>query len=150
MAGQGLRLWLEVDGGERELQGVTLAIRIQIPPEQRRYSGQEAERLWELFGPVDQWARSLRPIPWTKSRLEVGPFRGSAVTTLKLPGTFAPEEAAGKYLAALQEGQVPLELLFSGTLSWMSRDGRLLSAMVPWDREATFRMPLETWRQVAA
>jgi hypothetical protein len=78
--------------------------------------------------------------------MTVGSFTGGTTVTTELPCRFEPEDAAGKYLYALEGGIVPLELLFTGTLSWPAPDGRLQSAMVPWDREASFGMPLAVWR----
>jgi hypothetical protein len=123
-------------------------VRVLIRPELRRYSADEAAGLWELFGPLEQWGRSLAPVPWAKLRHDVGPFSGTTTTELRLPGTFDDGAAAAKYLAAIEAGSVPLELLFSGTLSWPASDGRRQTAMIPWDREAIFRMPLEAWREL--
>ncbi len=53
-----------------------------------------------------------------------------------------------RYFAALPDGDVPLELLFSGTVFWSTDAGLLQAARLPWDREATFRLPVATWREV--
>jgi Family of unknown function (DUF6084) len=143
-----LALSLRIDAAGRSPSGLSLTVRIQIRPELRRYSAEEAGGLWELFGPVEHWGRSLAPVPWAKLRHDVGPFTGAATTEFHLPCTFDDGAAAPKYLAALEVGVVPLELLFTGTLSWLAQDGRPQTAMIPWDRDATFRMPLEVWREL--
>lgn len=142
------RLTLKIDAGEREVQSAALNVRVQIRPERRRYTETEVARLWELFGPADQWARSLGPIPWAGLKLEIRPFVGNTTVEVLLPRQFEFGAAAPKYLAALEAGVVPLELLFSGTVTWTSVEGRPQTAMVPWDREAMFRMPLAGWREV--
>jgi hypothetical protein len=142
-----LRLKLAIDTGDRAVRGLALNARLRIRAERRRYEAAEAERLRELFGAPDDHARSLGPLPWTEATLIVGPFTGVTVTDMRVPCTYDFEVAAAKYLAALAEGHVPLELLFSGTVHWTAADGRLQTAMVPWDCETTFRLPLETWRR---
>lgn len=147
-AGHGLQLILRIDAGDRELRAVALDVRVQIRPERRRYSDAETARLWELFGPADQWARSLGPIAWGRLRVDIPGFVSVTTTEFDLPTGFDFGAAAPKYLDALDDGVVPLELLFSGTLTWTSPRGRPQTAMVPWDREAAFRMPAAAWRQL--
>ncbi|MFF1798193.1 DUF6084 family protein, partial [Kitasatospora sp. NPDC058263] len=54
--------------------------------------------------------------------------------------------ASARYLAALDGGDVPLLLLFSGTA--FTGPGGFQVAPVPWDREATVRMPVRVWREM--
>jgi hypothetical protein len=143
-----LTVALAIDAAGRLLSAMSLNIRVQIRPELRRYSADEAAALWELFGPLEQWGRSLAPVPWTKLRHDVGPFDGLTSTEFHLPCHFDDSAAAPKYLAAVAAGLVPLEFLFSGTLSWPASDGRQQTAMIPWDRDATFRMPIAVWREL--
>jgi Family of unknown function (DUF6084) len=142
-----LALELAIDAGERALSSLELTVGVQIRAERRRYSDAEAARLWELFGPVSEWGRSLGRVPWARIRHRVGAFRGATAVELRLPCTFDLGAAAPKYLAAIDHGVVPLELQFSGSLSWEAGDGRLQTAMIPWDRDASYRMPIEVWRQ---
>jgi Family of unknown function (DUF6084) len=143
-----LRLTLVIDAAGRAVDMLRLKVAVRIAAERRRYSAREAEGLWELFGPVEQWGRSLGRIAWDRLGLVVPQFVASTSVALEVPGATDPGAAAGKYLAAVREGDVPLELLFSGTVSWRDGGGRLQTAMVPWDREAAFRMPVAAWRQV--
>jgi hypothetical protein len=143
-----LGIGLRIDAGGSALSGLSLNVRAQIRPELRRYSAAEERDLWELFGSPEHWGRSLAAVPWAKLRHRVGAFDGATATQLRLPCTFADAAAAGKYMAAIESGVVPLELLFSGTLSWRAHDGREQTAMVPWDRECSFRLPLTIWRQL--
>ena len=54
--------------------------------------------------------------------------------------------AATKYFAALDDGDVPLCFLFSGTVFYEAGDAALQVAQIPWDKEAVFRLPAATWR----
>lgn len=141
-----LRFALRIDAGGRAIRSIALSVRLQIHAERRRYGDQESERLRELFGPVVEFPRSLGTVPWSESTLNVGPFDGETIVDLRVPCTYDFEVAAAKYLAALEDGEVPVELLFSGTLLWATDDGRVQTAMVPWDTEAAARMPVSTWR----
>ncbi|MDQ3850218.1 MAG: DUF6084 family protein [Actinomycetota bacterium] len=141
-----LRLRIEAEA-EEAIRGLGLMVRVRIAAGRRGYDPAESERLGELFGPVEQWGRSLGAVPWTEAALNVGPFTHATVVDVPLPCTYDFEVAAAKYLSALHGGDVPLELLFSGTLFYSAPDGRLQVAMIPWDHEATARMPVSVWHQ---
>jgi hypothetical protein len=141
-----LRFWLWIEAGPRALRGLSLAVRLQIRAERRRYDAGEGARLRELFGSRDDFSRSLGRVPWTQAALHVGPFERETVAELRVPCTYDFEVAATKYLAALEDGEVPLELLFSGTMLWRDPSRGLQTAMIPWDCEANIRMPVEVWR----
>ena len=64
-----------------------------------------------------------------------------------MPCTYDFDVAASKYLDAVGDGEIPIELLFSGTLFYAGREGQLQTAMIPWDREAHFRMPAAVWHE---
>ena len=63
-----------------------------------------------------------------------------------LPLSYDVEVAAHKYLAALEEGEVPLILLFSGTV-FSGALGQLSVQPVPWHKETQVRMPVAVWRE---
>jgi hypothetical protein len=50
-----------------------------------------------------------------------------------------------KYFAGLEDGFIPLTLLFSGTVFY-EEDGLLQIGQISWSREATYRLPLAVWR----
>lgn len=132
---------------ERPIRSVALNTQLRIAAERRRYTGAEQERLRELFGDRYQWARSLGPLPWANLALNVPAFVGETRVDLPVPCTYDFEVAAAKYLAALEEGEVPVELLFSGSVFYTAGDGRLQTCRIAWDREASFRLPVSVWRQ---
>jgi hypothetical protein len=140
-----LRLAVETDE-EREIRGLGLNVRVSIAAERRRYRPRESERLGELFGPVDLWSRSLGSLLWTQTALNVAAFTRATEIDLSLPCTYDFEVVAAKYLAALEDGEIPIEVLFTGNVFYAGADGRLQIAMIPWDSEASLRLPVSVWR----
>jgi uncharacterized protein DUF6084 len=55
--------------------------------------------------------------------------------------------ASARYLYGLDDGTVPLLLLFSGTVFLESETGFSVE-LVPWSSEASFRLPVSVWRDV--
>jgi hypothetical protein len=135
----------ESDG--RPIRSVLLDVQIQIAARRRRYAGAEGERLLELFGAPDRWATTLRTLPWTRATLVVPPFTGATAVDLHVPVTYDLEVTAAKYLAALEGGEVPLELLFSGTVFFAGPKGLLQTARIAWDSDVDYRLPVSVYRQ---
>ncbi len=127
----------------------TLALRcqIRIEPQRRRYSEEEEDRLFELFGETPRWGDSLRPFPWTHVSTTLGGFSGHTEFDLPVECTYDFEVAGAKYLHSLSEGDIPLLLLFSGTVFTRGESG-FSAEPIAWDREASYRMPASVWRQV--
>lgn len=128
----------------------TIALRCQIQLEvtRRHYSPEEQTRMLDLFGEPDRWGRTLRPLLWTHASLVVPGFTGSTVVDLPVPCTFDFNIAATKYFEGLQEGDVPLCLMFSGTVFYAEPEGLLQVAPISWQQEAKFRLPLKVWREM--
>jgi hypothetical protein len=134
-------------GGDAPVHAMALRCQIRIEPQRRRYAPAEEERLYELFGETPQWGHSLRPFPWTHVSTTVPGFTGSVEVELPVTCTYDFEVAAAKYLHALEDGEVPLRLLFSGTAFTRGRSG-FAAEPVSWHSEASFRLPVKTWRAV--
>jgi hypothetical protein len=127
------------------VHAIGLRAQVRILPQRRRYDDVEAEALTDLFGARTSWARSLKPLQLAFLSAMVPSFTGATDVALHLPCSYDVDVAAHKYLAALEDGVVPLLILFSGT--WFTeRDGRLQVLPIPWDREATFGLPVAAWR----
>ncbi len=141
-----LRLALTEASGD-PVHAVALRTQIQIAPQRRRYSRGEEERLLELFGEQPQWGESLRPFLWTHATAMLTGFTGSTEVDLPVTCTYDFEVAAAKYLHALGDGDVPLTLLFSGTVL-TTHDGVVSVQPVPWHVEAHHRMPVSVWRDL--
>jgi hypothetical protein len=129
---------------ERPVRSVLLDVQVQIAARRRRYDEAAHERLFELFGPAEQWGTSLRTLLWTRATLVVPPFTGSTVVQLPIACSYDLDVAASRYFDALDDGEVPLELLFSGTVFY---GAPLQAARISWESEAAYRMPVSLWRE---
>ena len=112
----------------------------------RRYTDAEAERLNDLFGDTQRWADTLKPLQFTTVSVMVPGFTGSTELDLPVPLSYDLEIGSTRYFAGLDDGEIPLLLLFSGTV-FGSADGRLQVQQVPWSKEATYRLPVSVWRE---
>ncbi len=129
------------------VHAVALRCQVRIEPQRRRYDSGEEERLEELFGDTPRWGDTLRPFLWTHLATTLTGFTGVTEVDLPLPVSYDFEVAGAKYLHSLGDGEVPLVLLFSGTV--FSRGNSGFSAQpVPWHAEASYRMPVKVWRDV--
>ena len=130
---------------DKPVRSLALNAQIRIAPARRRYSARDEQRLVELFGPPGQWGETLRTFRWAKTSVLVPPFDETTSVELAVPCTYDLQVATAKYFYALEDGDVPLEFLFSGTIFFVA-DGLLRTVQIPWDREATYRMPVSAWK----
>jgi hypothetical protein len=133
---------------EEPIRSVALNTQIRIAATQRHYDAAEQERLLELFGQPSRWKYTLRSLLWTHTVLQVPPFFGSTVVDMPVPCTYDLEVVAAKYFYALEDGEVPLEFLFSGTVFYAGQDGRLQVERISWEKEAEFRLPVRLWKEM--
>ena len=130
---------------DKPVRSLALNAQIRIAPARRRYSKRDQGRLVELFGPPERWGETLRTFRWAQATALVSPFDETTTVELTVPCTYDLEIATAKYFYALDDGDVPLEFLFSGTVFFLD-GGALRTAQISWDSEATFRMPAHAWR----
>jgi hypothetical protein len=130
------------------IQSVALRCQIQIESTHRKYGAREQEKLLDLFGAPERWSRTLRAMLWTHASAAMKPFQGTTEVDLPVPCTFDFNVAAAKYFAALEDGEVPLNLMFSGTIFYESAGGGLQVEQIPWDREAKYRLPVRIWKEM--
>lgn len=128
----------------------TVALRCQILMEvtRRRYSADDQHKLRDLFGAPERWSQTLRNLLWTHVNVNVPQFQGEIVIDLPVPCTFDFNVGATKYFHGLQDGEVPLCFQFSGTAFYANPNAQLQVAPISWDKEARFRLPLKTWRDM--
>jgi hypothetical protein len=144
-----LNIQLQIsNSGPEELHSILLRCQIQIEVTRRRYGDAEQSKLFDLFGPPSEWDRSLRNLLWTRSDLSVPGFTGRTIVDLPLPCTYDFNVAGVKYFAALESGEIPLCLLFSGTVFYAADHGGWQVMQIPWEMEATFRLPVRVWREM--
>jgi len=127
---------------------VALHCQIQIEAPRRRYNEQEQARLLDLYGEPERWGQTLRTMLWTHASVVVKPFEGTTLVDLPVPCTFDFNVAAAKYFAGLEDGEVPLCLLFSGTVFYEAEDGALQVSQISWEKEARYRLPVRVWQQM--
>lgn len=132
--------------GEDRVHALALRCQIRAEPALRSYGDGEAGALVDLFGERSRWSSTLKPVQIAQVSVMVPSFTGETETDLVVPCTYDMDIAATRYLDALEDGEAPLLLLFSGTA--FTGDAGFRVEPVPWDREATCRMPVAVWREM--
>ncbi len=140
------RLRLKESTGAR-IHSLALRCQIRIEPQRRKYSREEEQRLLELFGETPRWGDTLKPFLWTHVSTLVSGFEGTTEARLPVPCTYDFEVAASKYLHSLDGGEIPLLLLYSGTIFAEGENGLEVTPL-PWDRESSYRLPVSAWRDL--
>jgi hypothetical protein len=134
---------------DETIHTVALRCQIQIEVTRRRYTPEEQERLLDLFGDPGRWSQTLRSLLWTHANLVVPGFAGaSTVVDLQVPCTFDFNVAATKYFEGLTDGDIPLHVMFSGTVFYALPDSALQVAPISWEQEARFKLPVKVWREM--
>lgn len=132
-----------------EIHTIVLRSQIQIEVTRRGYSPQEQARMLDLFGQPERWGQTLRNLLWTHASVVVPGFDGaSTVADLHVPCTFDFNVAATKYFDGLAEGEIPLLMLFSGSVFYATSSSPLQVAPISWELEARCKVPVQTWREM--
>jgi hypothetical protein len=130
------------------IHSVALRCQIQLEVSRRQYSAEDQKQLRDLFGEAERWGQTLKTMLWTHASVVAPAFNGTAVVDLPVPCTFDFNVAATKYFHGLADGDVPLAFLFSGTVFYADSAEALQVAPIPWDKEARFRLPVKSWREM--
>ncbi len=143
------RLQVRNAAANETIHTIALRCQIQIEVTRRRYTSEEQERMLDLFGTPDRWSQTLRSLLWTNLNMVIPAFAGaSTVAALHVPCTFDFNVAATKYFGGLTEGDIPINILFSGTVFYAPPDCGLQVAPISWEQEAKFRLPVKVWREM--
>jgi hypothetical protein len=142
------KLHIEASPATDRIQAVLLNAQVQLECPQRSYTSAEKEKLVELFGTPDQWGKTLRNRLWTHANTTVGAFNGSTEALLPVPCTYDLNVAAAKYFHALEDGEVGVLFLFSGSIFYATPEGRLQVEPISWNTECEYRLPLRRWRDL--
>jgi hypothetical protein len=67
---------------------------------------------------------------------------------MHVPCTFDFNVASTKYFHGLSEGEIPLCLMFSGTVFYEDHEGRVQVSPISWEKETRFRLPVSTWKEM--
>jgi Family of unknown function (DUF6084) len=131
--------------GER-VHAAALRCQVRVEPLRRQYSDPEAAKVVDLFGGRERWGQTMQPLQLAFLSQVLPSFTGECDFDLVLPLSYDVDVAAHKYLAGLEDGDVPLLLLFSGTV-FTGRPGSIAVQPVPWHKEAEARLPISVWRE---
>ena len=142
------KLRIDQPAGALAIHAIALRCQIRIEPGRRRYSDQQKQNLLELFGKPSEWSRTVHPMLWTHASTIVTAFQGSTIAELPVPCTYDFNVAAMKYFYGLEDGDVPLSLLFSGSVFYDDPEFGLRVSPISWEKEARFRLPVRTWRHL--
>lgn len=127
---------------------VVLRCQIQIEVTRRRYTALDQERLRDLFGEPERWGQTLRNLLWTNTTAVIPQFTGATTADLQVPCTFDFSIATTKYFNGLADGDIPVCLMFSGSVFYADSSGSLSVAPISWDTETKFRLPLKVWKDM--
>jgi hypothetical protein len=126
--------------------GIALRCQIRIQPARRRYAEGDAERLRDLFGEPARWGDTLNPLQFVTVTAMVPAFTGSLRIEVPIACTYDMDVASTRYFDALDDGEVPLLLLFSGTVFTQGPTGMQVE-QVPWHSECDYPLPVRVWRE---
>ena len=133
---------------DEKIHTVVLRCQIQIEVTRRRYTALDQERLRDLFGEPERWGQTLRNLLWTNTSAVIPQFTGITSVDLQVPCSFDFSVATTKYFDGLADGDIPVCLMFSGTIFYADPAGALRVAPISWDKETRFRLPLKVWKDM--
>ncbi|MDI1465673.1 DUF6084 family protein [Catellatospora sp. KI3] len=143
-----LRIRLGVTGPpDVRVHAGVLTCQLRIDPRARDYTDAEAQKLACVFGEPSRWAASMQQLQFATVTAMLPGFTDRTEMELLVPCSYDLEVGLGKFFHALSGGDVPLTLLFSGTV-FVATEAGVQVARVPWDREAGYRMPAAIWRDL--
>jgi len=132
----------------KTIQSIALRGLIQIEVTRRRYKPEDQEKLRDLFGEPERWSQTLKNLLWTHVSVNVPAFQNDTVADVPVPCTFDFNVGATKYFHGLTDGEVPLNVMFSGTIFYSEGSAPMQVAPIPWDKEARFNLPVSVWRDM--
>jgi hypothetical protein len=131
---------------EQRVHAAAIRCQVRIEPRRRQYAEDEADSLSTLFGGRDRWDQTMQPLQLAFLTHLLPGFTGAADFDLSLPCSYDFEVGSYRYLDALEDGEIPLILLFSGTV-FAGTAGSLDVSPVPWHKETRVRLPVAVWRE---
>ena len=135
-----------VEPSGARVHAVVLRCQIRIEPLRRHYADTEADKVVDLFGDRSRWGSTMQPMQLAFLSQVLPGFEQECAFDLSLPLSYDVDVAAHKYIAGLEEGEIPLLLLFSGTV-FTGTVGSIAVQPVPWHKETNVRLPVSVWRE---
>jgi hypothetical protein len=139
-----------VNEEEEQIQNVNLKCQIMLTVTQRRYNADEKAKLKDIFGEPERWGKTMHAFLWTNVNTVVPRFTGSTIVDLPIPCSYDFEVVSTKYFNALEDGEIPLNFLFSGTMFYEGEGGNLQIGQISWSKEANYRLPVALWKDAIA
>ncbi len=133
---------------EEDVANIALRCQVYIEAARRRYETVEQEGLLELFGEPERFGQTVKTMLWTHASVLIPAFQGSCTVDLPVPCSFDFNVVATKYFYALESGEVPLSFQFSGSVFYRGEDAALQVGQIAWNKEASFKLPVKTWREM--
>jgi hypothetical protein len=130
------------------VSNIMLQCQVRIETTRRHYQPHDQERLVELFGAPQRWRQTMQSLLWTHTSVLVPAFSDSCLVDLPVPCSYDFNIAATKYFYALEQGHVPLTLLFSGTVFYSDAEGFLQMEQISWNKEAGAQLPVKLWQEL--
>ncbi|MFZ0606941.1 MAG: DUF6084 family protein [Xanthobacteraceae bacterium] len=127
---------------------VMLSCQIRIEPTRRIYGAPEHDMLSDLFGTPERWGQTLQSFLWTHSSMLIPGFDRECVVKLPVPCSFDFNVAATKYFHGIEDGEIPLNFLFSGSVFYRDASDRLQISQIAWTKESAYRLPIRVWRSM--
>lgn len=124
---------------------LALRAQIMIEPQRRRYTPEEERRLTAQFGERERWGQTLKPFFWATVGTMVTSFEESTEIDIQVPLTYDWELASTKFLHGVETGEVPINMLFNGTVVSKGATGFSIEP-VPWNKESRYGVPAAIWR----
>jgi hypothetical protein len=129
------------------VRSALLRCQIQIDARARTYDARESEALRDIFGSGTVWGRAVGRLLWTHATAVVPEFEQETTFDVHAPCTIDLGLAWARYFAAIGAAEVPVLLLFSGTIFHDAGDGALRTAPIPWSAEARCTVSADMWRE---
>jgi hypothetical protein len=140
------RIRVEESTGEA-VHAMAVRAQVMIEPQRRPYAETESAGLLDQFGDRPRWKDTLKPFLWTFATTMVTGFTASNDFDLPIPCSYDFEVTASKYLHALSEGEIPIRLLFSGTVFSRGTTGFSVE-QIAWNLEAEHKLPVAVWTEL--
>ncbi|HWA11056.1 MAG TPA: DUF6084 family protein [Opitutaceae bacterium] len=142
--GPGLRF--QVNGAETGAKGPTPLLCFRLGIE----NSPSAERIERILLRVQIGLRPARRCdqPWTQLDLTVPAFTGRTEVPLVMPCSYDLDALAAKNFYAIEEGDVSLSFLFSGTVLPTADDGRPHGRRISPGREYSWPLPVALWEEL--
>jgi Family of unknown function (DUF6084) len=129
------------------VHAIALRCQLRIEPQRRPYDPVEREALGDLFGTPDRYGSTLKPFLWTHATAMVQGFEGAREFDLPVACTYDFDVSATKYIHALQGGNIPLVLLFSGSVFTRGTSGFAVEQL-SWSLQAEHPLPVSVWHRL--